>query len=240
MQFSGVLTTMMSTMCGWSNRSCLFAALLLLAAGGPARAGESVPSVAILAPSCTPEILDGDALVAALRATLPAALGTATTVRLGADERATYRIELDCSDDSIEATVTRAQPHATVQTRISLAHVLPAARPETVARALNDETAALGARPVAPAAVAPLLPVLSPVTRERRVRVTRDLAIVGAALTVGCVVIGAPLVAVGTETKPDTRPALTAGGAVLLGIGGAALITTAVGLGLWLHERHRP
>jgi hypothetical protein len=77
-------------------------------------------------------------------------------------------------------------------------------------------------------------PPPSPDAHARRIRVTRNLALGSAALTVTAAVIGGPLVTVGNE---QDKRAVLIGGATVLGIGGAALISTCVSFGLWLYER---
>jgi hypothetical protein len=73
----------------------------------------------------------------------------------------------------------------------------------------------------------------------RRLRLTRNLTIAFAALTVASVVIGSPLVVIGGADPPKNKPAMVDGGIAILSIGAAALVGTAVSFGLWLHERHR-
>jgi hypothetical protein len=224
--------------------------LVLLGATGLARAQAPTTTVALAASTCPPEVIDVDALAAALRTELLSTLGAVATVTRGSTEGAAYRIDLACpSRDTIDVTLTSAAPRDVELDRISVADVEPAARPRAVALAVAERMRALRSAPAEPVPTPPAaMPSLAPPprppappsdARARRLRLASALAIGFGALTVACAVIGGPLVTVGNRDPPNNRRGLVIAGETLLGIGGAALIVTGVSFGLWLHERHR-
>lgn len=189
-------------------------------------------AVALGAAPCVAQRVDAAALAQALRLELaPLGLDAPAPVEAGA----AYRLRLDCAGPAdLEAQLTRAEPPAASAVRIPLADVGAAARPRTLALALAEQLRALDASAAPPAAT---LPAASPAHSARRRRAIGGVTIGLGALSLAGVAIGGGLLGVG-QSGPQGGPAsLTASGAVLLGIGGAALLGGGVGLVLWLRER---
>jgi hypothetical protein len=89
-----------------------------------------------------------------------------------------------------------------------------------------------------PPVVAPA-PLPDYASHQRRLRLTRNVALAATAVTLAGVVIGAPLLAVGDPRGPQPRNGYVGAGYALLALSGVSLVTTVVSFALWLRERHR-
>lgn len=221
----------------------------VVAGAAPAAAQEAPPVVALAPSRCAPAVVDAAALAEDVRGELAEALGRTPTI--ADSDAADYRVALDCSTRGIViVSLTRTRPPALVAGRVAVAALAPAERPRAIAHEVGQLLRRSMQPPTAPTMAGPLPPevaiagnspsaLFDDAAHQRRLRLTRDLAIAGAAVTVAGVVIGAPLLANGDPGGLNRHNVYIGFGGALLAVAGVSLVATVVSFTLWLHERHR-